>query len=44
MISNMIAATALLASAPLANALGNAIVKNACKYEVKMCNVPASGG
>jgi hypothetical protein len=44
MISNIIAATALLASAPLANALGNAIVKNACKYEVKMCNVPASGG
>ena len=44
MISNIIAATALLASAPIANALGNAVVKNACKYEVKMCNVPASGG
>ncbi|KAM0720305.1 hypothetical protein Q7P37_004441 [Cladosporium fusiforme] len=41
MISNMITATALLASAPLANALGKAIVKNACNYEVKMCNVPA---
>lgn len=44
MISNMIAATALLASAPLANALGHAIVKNACTYQVRMCNVPASGG
>lgn len=44
MIANMITATALLASAPLANALGHAIVKNACKYEVRMCNVPASGG
>jgi len=44
MISNIITATALLASAPLANALGHAIVKNACKYEVKMCNVPAQGG
>jgi len=44
MISNMIAATAILASAPLANALGHAIVKNACNYEIRMCNVPASGG
>jgi hypothetical protein len=44
MISNMIAATVLLASAPIANALGHAIVKNACNYEVKMCNVPAQGG
>lgn len=44
MISNKVTATALLASAPLANALGHAVVKNACKYEVKLCNVPASGG
>ena len=44
MISNIITATAILASAPLANAFGNAVVKNACKYEIKMCNVPASGG
>lgn len=44
MISNVISAAALLASAPLANALGHAIVKNACNYEIKMCNVPASGG
>merc|ERR1711868_153965 len=44
MISNIITVTALLASAPLANAFGNAVVKNACKYEVKLCNVPASGG
>lgn len=44
MVANMITATALLASASLANAMGKAIVRNACKYEVKMCNVPASGG
>jgi hypothetical protein len=44
MISNMITAVALLASAPLANAIGHAVVVNACDYEVKMCNVPASGG
>jgi len=44
MISNMIAATAILASTTLVNALGNAIVKNACNYEIKMCNVPAQFG
>lgn len=43
-MSNMITATALLASAPFANALGKAIVKNACTYEVKMCNTPAQNG
>jgi hypothetical protein len=41
---NMIAATAILASAPFANALGKAIVKNACNYEIKMCNTPAANG
>jgi len=44
MIANVFAATAILASAPFANALGKAIVKNACHYEIKMCNVPAANG
>jgi hypothetical protein len=44
MISNMIFATAILASAPFANALGKAVVKNACNYEIKMCNTPAANG
>ena len=44
MISSMIATTAILASAPFANALGKAVVKNACNYEIKMCNTPAANG
>lgn len=44
MFSSMNTLTALLASAPFAHALGNAVVKNACKYEVTLCNVPAANG
>jgi hypothetical protein len=43
MLSNTIIATAVLAGASTAYA-GTATVVNSCKYAVKLCNVPASGG
>lgn len=43
MLSNVMVA-AVLASAPLAHAIGNAKVINGCEYEVTLCNVPAADG
>jgi len=44
MLSNMNVFSAVLASAPLAHAIGSAVVKNGCQYEVTLCNVPAADG
>ncbi|OQO08466.1 hypothetical protein B0A48_06336 [Cryoendolithus antarcticus] len=44
MLSNAIIASAILASAPLAHAIGSAIVVNGCNYPVKLCNVPSANG
>jgi len=44
MFSNMNTLAAVLASAPFAHAIGSAVVRNACTYEVTMCNVPAADG